>query len=765
MAFNLTRTAQVPLMVFGSLVTETASIDLPEGVSPDCNDIVYLPGSVGSRPALQKFFNVALPAGGPNNKIPTLVYGKSYVSPDGTIRNLYFDSNGTLSVENPISAPGVLVTLITSTPGSYCKSVTAFGREYIAISDKLHGTECALQYDGTNIDRVTQDGPGAPPTANSLTLAPTQMALTSITPLTFAVTEVDPGDFGLGGTHVNLRWWTGSSVAALSVGQMVSITGCVTTPVGGASALPLNVTNAPIIAIYTGGGGGYANLVILQVNLPANTGYCVNAGIVANLGFTGVTMTRANGIVTVNTTAPHQLVPGRQVQITNVAAGIVGTSIASVVINNEDLPGIATVTTATAHGLVPGISVSLSGIVAAAVGGAISSITRAGQIVTVTMSTAHGLSPGALITTAGVGIGSFNTTATVLNVTSPTVFTFSQVDVDASSSGGTVKINWPIPNSGTPTYFEVLTAPSSTTFQVQVNYSDGTWGAGGTVTYAWNGTFFVWATPSATQLQYKQPGPDATSASVGTVIPFGQASPGVHRCQVAFLTRQGYITKPSPVAQFTSNGGQYISVSNIPIGPPNVVARLLLFTGAGGAFYFYIPSTPQVDGQAVGTATQINDNTTTSAIIDFSDETLFASIAVSIPGNNLAAETVIDGALGFGSYAARLIAYGQRNRIQNLLNMGFEGGYNALTATTSGGLGGQWRNAGQRALRNALERRHWRFDHSADVSGFLRSADCHRGHAVPLPGMDQHRQRLADARSDDLQRLGFIHFHGYADTG
>jgi len=36
------------------------------------------------------------------------------------------------------------------------KSITAFGRQYVAISDGLHGQEVPLQFDGTNWDRAEE---------------------------------------------------------------------------------------------------------------------------------------------------------------------------------------------------------------------------------------------------------------------------------------------------------------------------------------------------------------------------------------------------------------------------------------------------------------------------------------------------------------------------------------------------------------------------------------------------------------------------------
>jgi hypothetical protein len=131
--------------------------DIPEGVSPDNQDVAFLPGSVFSRPGLHKHFASPLP----NNA--TVVYAKSYVQPNGETLNLYLDSNGILWKEDVTNSPGTHTQLLQTQPGSYAKSCTAFGREYIAISDGEHGADVPLQYDGTNLDRVTQRRPRRKP--------------------------------------------------------------------------------------------------------------------------------------------------------------------------------------------------------------------------------------------------------------------------------------------------------------------------------------------------------------------------------------------------------------------------------------------------------------------------------------------------------------------------------------------------------------------------------------------------------------------------
>lgn len=639
--FNVRGAAQVPLEIFGGLVTTMPAMNLPSGVSPDCQDMAFRPGAVFSRPGLTKVLATALGS-------VTVTYSKSYVDNSGVIRNLYLDSAGNLWAEN-INA-GTISMLAEVTPGSYAKSITAFGREYIAFSDGIHGSEVALQYDGINLDRVTQDGPGAPPNVGNLVIPAVAMFSGGAGP---SLTVVDATTTNLVGstyTRVTVNLVSGGS--GLIPGNIVTITGN--------SNGALNIT-FPLAYVISD-----TQIVLYAVYGTFQTG--TGGSTVATSAYS---ISRANNIVTVNTADPHNLQVGFQAQISGVDAPAIA-AIDSIVINNTDSPGLATITTVDPHGVSSGESIILKGI-SSIVAAPVSSVSRQGGIVTILTTGDHNLTPGALVTLSGVTDGTFNTTYVIQSVPDSTTLVTSQNDSDATSSGGNVNLSWPIPDTVTPQLFEVLDVPSDTSFQVAVNWSDGTW-TDGSVFLPWDGTFYVSAVTSATQFQYKQNGPDFQSTAVGTVTPHGQVAPGEHQLSVLFLTRQGYLTRPSPPVRWNANGGQYITVSNIPTGPPNVVARILAFTGAGGAYFFYIPVQAQVNGQIVSTATQINDNTTTSAILDFGDNTLFASLGVSIPGNNVANMAVLDSALGFAFYGDRLITYGQRNVVQQLLNMGFDGG-------------------------------------------------------------------------------------------
>jgi hypothetical protein len=66
----------------------------------------------------------------------------------------------------------------------------------------------------------------------------------------------------------------------------------------------------------------------------------------------------------------------------------------------------------------------------------------------------------------------------------------------------------------------------------------------------------------------------------------GEGPAGAHQCSVIFVTRQGYWTAPSPPVSWTAAGGKKVNVTNIPVGPANIIQRLLAFTAAGGASFF-----------------------------------------------------------------------------------------------------------------------------------------------------------------------------------
>lgn len=699
MAQNTVGAVEIPLNVFAGYVSQMDPIALPPGASPWCSDVVFQPGGFANRPCLQRYF--ATPLGN-----VTTTYAKSYVTPSKIKWTLALDSAGNFWAQN-LTAASMPTVLFTTSPGSYAKSCTANGREYVAISNGQVGTDMPYQLTGLangtiQIDRLTQDGPGASPNVTSVPLPAVNVAAGST--LTLTITEVDPEDLDpTGSFYATINVYVSSSVSNLTIGQSVTIGAASGTTHG--SITPFQGVQGPITAIFLGS----PNLLIISTYIPAGTDYWKGtAAMTAQLG----ALARSSNVVTGKTSTAHQLQPGYRVQITNALALPIGGGVSKIVIDNENQPGVATVTTVNPHELSPGgangaeCNVTINGVKPVTLCAALISIAVNGDIATVVMNVGApvGLAPGSIVTIAGVPTAVFNGIVQVLNVSttnySGDTFTYALITANASDSSttGTVSINWPIPDTATPSYFRVIAAPTPTTFQVAVDYADGTWTTGA-VSFAWNGTFYVQTVPATPAdgsgnpltFTYQQYGPDATASAVsGSIVatPYGQAAPGQHQMQVFFIDRQGGFTTPSPPVTFVANGGQYISVTNIPTGPSNIVARGLAFTGAQGALFFFIPTPPQTNGQLVGTATRINDNTTTSALFDFGDPTLFDAEGISTQGENLANQIVLDGALGFGYYGSRLFTYGQRNVVDTLLNMGFDGGALPNTPTIPSGWSG-----------------------------------------------------------------------------
>ncbi len=154
----------------------------------------------------------------------------------------------------------------------------------------------------------------------------------------------------------------------------------------------------------------------------------------------------------------------------------------------------------------------------------------------------------------------------------------------------------------------------------------------------------------------------AEGPSVGDSTSTGSVSPGSHQCSVVFVTRQGYWTAPSPPVTWTAAGGFKANLTNIPTGPSNVVQRLLTFTASGGADFYHVPSTMV-----------INDNSTTSLTVDFTDTILLSGVSMDY----LSSQIELPEQLGVVDYAERLFWWGERAQMDNWRNLSFDGGWDA----------------------------------------------------------------------------------------
>lgn len=164
------------------------------------------------------------------------------------------------------------------------------------------------------------------------------------------------------------------------------------------------------------------------------------------------------------------------------------------------------------------------------------------------------------------------------------------------------------------------------------------------------------------KISQEGPGAPPTAADSGGS---GDISAGAHRVVVLFVTRQGYFTRPSPYYEWTASGSDSVDLTDIPTGPTNVVARIIAFTAAGGASYYYTAGTNGLPNMVIG------DNTTTAATMNFTDTQLLSGTNI----DDLFRLIELGEVSGVSTYANRMIYTGERNRLQNLLNMSFDGGF------------------------------------------------------------------------------------------
>src|ERR1700687_5778591 len=278
--------------------------------------------------------------------------------------------------------------------------------------------------------------------------------------------------------------------------------------------------------------------------------------------------------------------------------------------------------------------------------------TENGFLVTITTTAAHGLSAGQSVTIAGVGIAGYNGTFPVVSSPTATQFTYIAGASGLAASGGGTAASAPATIQTTAAHGFVAGQLVTTTGIGVVGY---------------NGTFSITTVPDSTHFTFTAATGGLAASGGGTAAAAGSVSSGLHKVCVIFKTRQGYLTQPGPATSWTASGGKRAVVTNIPTGPSNVVGRILCFTGAGGASFFYTGS----GGTLFSGNMVISDNTTTSLAVDFSDAILLAGTNV----DNLFKLIELSNCAGVLDYAQRLFWWGERNKMNNWMNLGFDGGF------------------------------------------------------------------------------------------
>src|SRR5260370_29638777 len=114
-----------PIEIFGGLVTDMSPADLPHGVSPDCQDVIFSNGGVATRPGMQPLF-------GPLAGNPTVNYLKTYQTLNAPLRTTAFDSHGLLYKD---TNPGTLSSIATGLPpNAFANSPRLFATQHLPIT-------------------------------------------------------------------------------------------------------------------------------------------------------------------------------------------------------------------------------------------------------------------------------------------------------------------------------------------------------------------------------------------------------------------------------------------------------------------------------------------------------------------------------------------------------------------------------------------------------------------------------------------------------
>jgi len=290
----------------------------------------------------------------------------------------------------------------------------------------------------------------------------------------------------------------------------------------------------------------------------------------------------------------------------------------------------------------------------------IATATEAGNVVTVTVTGPPGnlvpqLQIGDFVHVSGVSVGAYNGDFQISAIPSPTTFQYILgVTALAPGAGGNAQFSLFQVNTTAPT--DIIAGQTAIVSGVTVS--------------AYNGTYTVRAVISPTQilLQGGLAQDNLASSGNGTLTSSGNIIAGVHQITVMFVDREGYITAPAPPRSWTAGGSRRAAVSNIPIGPPDIVARILAFTPISSDSFFYTTGTNQTIQYS---EMVINDNTTTSAIIDFTDALLEAGTNV----DDLFDLVELGECSGVTSYSSRLFWWGERNKVLGFTNLTFDGGF------------------------------------------------------------------------------------------
>lgn len=536
---------------------------------------------------------------------------KTFEQEDGELLTLAIDNTGILWQEDVLNDPNVLTPIYTALePDSFAASVTYDDREWIALSDLVHGTDMPRQYNGQWVDRVSQVGPGAP-CAVSATAG--EYDIVSITQPAIVEGDAPP-------KIVALLW----------------------------SAGPGNNSQAGnVITVYYGDAGAPPDPNIMQ-------------GFGVQLSGFDLTPADPNGnfiVTSVQTTVGH----GGGAFSGTFNTFCVAAPSTQLFDTFPHTPSSAayqsTLATLTTSEAIPNVQVGSQ----IAVAGESPSGWNSTWTITATPNAAQ-----LEITSTSLSGNVASYTYNLITGTAPT--TGQQVTVTNTDNGnGIFNIaDAVISSAGVNTFSLAITS---------ANIAPAAETGSGIV----NGTIFQFDPGQQYAGQTIVDPIFGNAGGGGTVELPGNLGAGQRQAVVLFQTRNDAITGCSPpVTFFLTEGANSLVCTQIPLGPPNVTKRIVAFTGANGAFFFYLPQPVTITDNGVKTtytSTVINDNVSTQATFTFTDAELLAGTSIDTEGSDNFEQIELGSCLGFTAFASRIFAWGEQNKIQNMLNLSFDGGF------------------------------------------------------------------------------------------
>lgn len=717
MGHQLVGRNSVVLEGFGGIVTIANPQDLPENASPRNWDVDFTVGGVNQRDGL---YAALLASSNPYN----FLYTKTFFQPNGQINTLAEDSNGGIWAENVNNFPGILSQVFSGINiGSYMFSTSNSNREYMCfsqITDPTSQGDIPRQWAGagtTNFDRISQVAPGAPPSFNSSLSAGSAATITA-----WSITS-------------NIVTFTANN--SFVAGEIVTIGGLVT------GSFMNNMT-------FTVSGTGLSSTQF-EVGLTHANASATESGTATpqySYPLISITQNIQMGNVTDQlwSSGPGQTTPGSTATIyfqNGPLLNQTGDPILQNALNNNPEGAIIYLTgcafapngtyQVTSYGLgtapgagyerfyltfsMPSVGYQHTG------GGAIdANVHYQLTVATVTAGTPiPDLNIGDQIQITGSSVGGWNSTFAItqalngylLSVNATSMSNYIGKYYYSYVSGGSLGT----PPATNALVNQLVTVTGTLNGNNIFNVTDATISSNGSDsggTYFTVAGFNVGAVPS----QIEQNAVAQTSGTIFQIDPgiktlgtntnpiYGNTTggfaivvggnssqfpltAGTRQGVCLFITRNGAVTPAStPVTFNTTSESNFIFANNIPIGPPDVIARIIAITEAGqngiaGEFFYYIPVPVKSVLNNISvtySSTVIQDNTTTSAKFTFDDNTLLNATEIDIPGLDYFNTVELGNSAWNIAYGDRMFYGLVQNKIYNFVNMSFDGGYLAVGA-------------------------------------------------------------------------------------